>query len=397
MNKNPFKITFTLQQLTPIIHFQHEQEGATLRGTELKPKLDKFLLKHLKAQAEKHQKTDKDKWLIRDEKGEKSINYKVSIQAPTGKVLDIRKDVDTSGSLYFGNMGVKDRSQQRKAVMTNGDIRVTFFSFYPALVELIETHFPSFLTLHNFGTRQNKGFGGFFVKSLEGSMQRYDFMTELKKVAPAFIYAEYSQTFRYQDKFSDINVVYKLMKSGWNFDVYFRSYLFQYFLEKGIGNDKRFIKENFFRPHVRVDRDGKPKEFVRALLGVQDGIEFKDRDRRGTIAISSKQVDRFKSPLTFKIIRDKLIILPGDVSLILGKTFQFEEKVHNRSHVKNIETPKSFDIHEFLFAFGDYFNELYDHDDSQDLLNRRRLKRAVKSFVDAINLLFIKHDTRNNG
>ncbi|MBK9152255.1 MAG: hypothetical protein IPM26_15270 [Saprospiraceae bacterium] len=45
MTKNPFQITFALRQHTPIIHFQHEQEGATLRATELKPKLDLFIIK----------------------------------------------------------------------------------------------------------------------------------------------------------------------------------------------------------------------------------------------------------------------------------------------------------------------------------------------------------------
>ncbi len=41
---NPFQITFTLKQHTPLIHFQHDQQGATLRATELKPKLDRFII-----------------------------------------------------------------------------------------------------------------------------------------------------------------------------------------------------------------------------------------------------------------------------------------------------------------------------------------------------------------
>ena len=40
-----YKLKFTLKQHTPIIHFQHNQHGATLRASELKPKLDKFLMK----------------------------------------------------------------------------------------------------------------------------------------------------------------------------------------------------------------------------------------------------------------------------------------------------------------------------------------------------------------
>ena len=38
-----YKLEFTLKQHTPLIHFQHDQAGATLRATEVKPKLDKFL------------------------------------------------------------------------------------------------------------------------------------------------------------------------------------------------------------------------------------------------------------------------------------------------------------------------------------------------------------------
>ena len=35
---------FTLKQHTPLIHF-HDQDEATLRATEVKPKLDKYLIK----------------------------------------------------------------------------------------------------------------------------------------------------------------------------------------------------------------------------------------------------------------------------------------------------------------------------------------------------------------
>ena len=41
------KLEFTLKQHTPLIHFQHDQAGATLRATEVKPKLDQFLIEEL--------------------------------------------------------------------------------------------------------------------------------------------------------------------------------------------------------------------------------------------------------------------------------------------------------------------------------------------------------------
>lgn len=41
------KLTVTLKQHTPLIHFQHDQEGATLRASEVKPKLDRCILTKL--------------------------------------------------------------------------------------------------------------------------------------------------------------------------------------------------------------------------------------------------------------------------------------------------------------------------------------------------------------
>lgn len=55
---------------SPMIHFQAEEAGATLRGSEMKPKLDRFLLSKvgtLGAGA-----------YINKEKG--ALNYKVSLQ-----------------------------------------------------------------------------------------------------------------------------------------------------------------------------------------------------------------------------------------------------------------------------------------------------------------------------
>lgn len=41
------KLEIKLKQHTPLIHFQHDQEGATLRASEVKPKLDKFFFAQL--------------------------------------------------------------------------------------------------------------------------------------------------------------------------------------------------------------------------------------------------------------------------------------------------------------------------------------------------------------
>ena len=39
-----YRLQVKLKQHTPLIHFQWNQKGATLRASELKPKLDKFIM-----------------------------------------------------------------------------------------------------------------------------------------------------------------------------------------------------------------------------------------------------------------------------------------------------------------------------------------------------------------
>lgn len=42
------KLTIQLTCQAPMIHFQHYEKGATLRASEVKPKLDEYLVKKLR-------------------------------------------------------------------------------------------------------------------------------------------------------------------------------------------------------------------------------------------------------------------------------------------------------------------------------------------------------------
>ncbi len=84
------RVIFTLKQHTPIIHFQPEQSGATLRATELKPKLDRFLIEKVDNLPIKTTKDGKRRYL----------DYKVKIEPNLSGSTKIKKS-----SLYFGNMG----------------------------------------------------------------------------------------------------------------------------------------------------------------------------------------------------------------------------------------------------------------------------------------------------
>ena len=83
-----FKVSFTLKQHTPIIHFQSDQSGATLRATELKPKFDRFLMEQFEKEG-----VDYSSYLIRGQEG--ALDYKVKIISSQGI-----KDLPNK-SLYF--------------------------------------------------------------------------------------------------------------------------------------------------------------------------------------------------------------------------------------------------------------------------------------------------------
>ena len=91
MSNNKFKVEFTLKQHTPIIHFQSDQVGATLRATELKPKFDRFLINYVF----KNDKKQYQEYLI--DKDKNALNYKVKIEQDISK----REEIPEKGTLFF--------------------------------------------------------------------------------------------------------------------------------------------------------------------------------------------------------------------------------------------------------------------------------------------------------
>ena len=148
-----FKASFTLIQHTPIIHFQSEQHGATLRATELKPKLDKFLIEN-----EPTLKT------LKNANGHLSLDYKITLRAVSKSKLEI----DKKDPLFFGNMKPREMSDDefektKKFFVENKEVQLEFFSFDASIIEAIRRHLEAFFCMTNFGTRQSKGFGSFTI------------------------------------------------------------------------------------------------------------------------------------------------------------------------------------------------------------------------------------------
>jgi len=324
-----FKLEFTLKQHTPLIHFQSNQYGATLRATELKPKLDKFLIEQFEKK-----NIDYKKFLISGQDG--ALDYKVKIKI-NGK---IEKKLPNN-FLFFSNNVIKDNRDKTKMVKSNS-IKIEFFSFNTSLIEKIKNCISDFFLITNFGARSSKGYGGFSIKN-------NDIEKIFKKYYP--IVFKLSSTSKNWEQ--DVDTIHKKLKSGINFKTYYKSLLFQYMCTKNIRWEKRKIKQEF--PQLAKSKNGHTPidcntkfdfRYVRAMLGLAGINEYQGK-QVVTITHKDKKIDRFQSPITYKVI-DKNIYLLCDRSYqdIMDKEFTF--KLKGKSF--DIKTPSQneFDLYDFL-------------------------------------------------
>ena len=360
-----FKTTYELRQETPLIHFQHDQSGATLRATEVKPKLDKFLLRRYKHD-NPGTKTPKN-WFLKDTD---ALDYKLRFECKQIEriVLDTQKDesgksIPNPYDIYYGNMGL-EKGKKVKGVKAQNETTVacTIICLKKELLDYIKKHIEEFFIVTNFGRMQRKGFGSFLIdKDGEGE--------EVPKPSPKEIAQalckEYGSKYCYSlpgdsAPFKRIKALYGIMKSGYNFGgTYHKSLLFEFMQKEGFPNEKRGVKVRGIAPKIykpeNIDKVYTPfqsKEFVdeqdetfyyvRALLGLADHLEFNGRGdyriiidgkpKEGyeplhvTVDITplDKNIERLKSPIFFKIIGHSIYYVGEPLNRdILGKEFTF--------------------------------------------------------------------------
>lgn len=221
-----------LKQHTPLIHFQHHEEGATLRATEVKPKLDKFILQKLGNNNLENgrQYANEKKWLIgKDE--HTALNYKMEIR-PIGniQIWDINKPVKKNNQFVENKKGLIKLSAY-PAFFANMDTDYTDpysykrFSFAEKGLELIiltdSVEFYELLTskplisefffAHNFGTRSSKGFGSFYPDESDPLYQNL-----YSKYCFSFTTHEQNYEKRFQKLFKQIDLFYKTLRGGIN-------------------------------------------------------------------------------------------------------------------------------------------------------------------------------------
>jgi len=340
MNNSKFKVEFTLKQHTPIIHFQSDQSGATLRATELKPKFDRFLIKNVF----NSDKSQYENFLI--DKDKDALHYKVKIvNGPN--VISIPK-------AYVNTKKEKDKTvyqapyfaDTHKSIIANMVITVEFFCFDTILKEIIDKYKDHFFIDENFGTRQSKGFGSFLRSDITEKEINEILFDHPNQVFTLGTYKDY------QNAFIKIDTFYKKLKMGIN-KPYSKSLLFRYMCDTyNVGWEKKFIKKNF--PQVVhgdhepiVCKDDKDFNYIRAVLGLAEHNEFRPNPgAKEQVKIKSNNgIERFKSPITFKVFNHKIYLLFNDsYKKILNEEFIFSLNKEERT----INTPKEFDMYDFL-------------------------------------------------
>lgn len=368
----------SLVQDTPMIHFQADEWGAGPRASEIKPKLDRFIVQWCRRDTEHHIKI-KANWYI-DKKKHSAFNYKmqVIIQNPDEKQTTEGKSVN---GMYFG---------KGKAVFypKKADIRLRIICFVPELMDTIRECITVFFAVHNFGTRQNKGLGGFSVSGLRSGEAN----SLMQKYASMFQVPVYKISYRAEDKrniMKDVKLIYSLLKSGINDVVggdYFKSYLTRYFLKKHIYGEKRFLKQNKIapaicrsgnRPDVGTDEPGAQYRYIRSVLGLSGQLKFKraPEQYKDVVKINIKHddvkkkmpkkyiIERFPSPLLFKVIGSTMYLLVYEPDeKMFGQSFLFWQDRKGRDMQGKADgyiiTPKrnEFSMKELMEGFVEELN-----------------------------------------
>ena len=399
--------TIYLKQQTPMWHFQPEIPGCCLRATEVKPKLDRFLLEHY----------PDDKVLVRVGDTD-ALDYKLSFEVGDDEMYDLDPKKFT---LYFGNMG--EGTPEKKLVFYKKPIMMRLFSLNMELIEHIKKHLNEFFATHSFGTRQDKGFGYFFPEGQdfnEAFNAKYKINFDL--TLNPYSYKEQQNkkdivTIKlYEELFKYIEYFHKIIRSGINENGKCYDSFLKKFVEKKLPKDEhgnimmwdkpliRYIlqyenerylkkcgqektkKEDKFKVSPKIKREDKECEkyrdnkghlrLFREMLGLASSQDWEFYD--DTIKISehveegkTKTITRFKSPIEyrpyFKINKETDSIAEFNVTIYIDydekpieefKKYAFDiQSNHNfgKNGISRIKNAKPYQG----FYLKDYFDFIY--------------------------------------
>lgn len=367
---NDWQKKYKLVQHTPLIHFQHSEPHACLRATEVKPKLDRFLIEQL-------EKDDRfgdgrwKKWFVGDG-SQQSFDYMMRI-TPNSEQVERTQSIENgieraiaraehrppNASLheihknYFGNMAsgnnIQDTVQAiretfKESLFYKDGLTLTIRCFIPELLTLIDEHIRGFFMMHNFGTRQRKGFGSFTVdiNTEPNAPKGFDLV---RKYCPNAYYCKLDDNVSADALLDAVWVISAFLRSGFNRGEgnYVRGFVFRYFQrEKNpLANDKAFVKQQVLHnvyneatrgEHLHPYGNNVRYRYVRGLLGTNENSRFCRAPNAHTPVYdiythSAEGIERFPSPLLFKPIGKFVFILPQKMpDKIFGSEFYILKK-----------------------------------------------------------------------
>jgi len=365
------KWIFDLRQHTPIIHFQPTDIGVCLRATEVKPKFDKFLLKH-----QIFTENQKQQWFYQTEDGQLSSKMKLRFE-PKGKMVrtyeyecrnnktdEIPRGIEERKihPLYFGNQGCRGRENIKEAIFFDDGIKGSVQCFSTEFLKVIKEYMPIFFLLYNFGTRQDKGFGSF---SISGNSRVTDVFEKIKKYEPNAYCLDYqilgkNSKITKKERLDDIQLLYGIMKGGinntkQNLEQYYKGAIFRYYLEKGIVSEKKVMKEFLFNGN-EIGEDREPR-YIRGALGIANQYSYStDNNKKIRVFVTHNTIKRYSSPIYFKVLGRYTFLflrhLPGELK---NEEFLFSVKRSNQSWEKKLALP-DFNIEDFMQWFAEDFN-----------------------------------------
>jgi hypothetical protein len=297
MGENKGITTVNLNQHLPYINFEGNKDGSGLRATELVPKINKYI-KELRPEDNSEYGNE-----IQKIKTSKNNLYKIHIKNEVDKKIKNTK----KNTAYFGN----------NKLSTYKTIVVEIFSYNKRVRDLVKQALREVLVYENFGTRQSKGFGSFTIDNMD--KDEFERIL-LKKYHKKIIH----KNIDVNKIMSEIKSDYKKIK-GDN-DSILREYV-------GGISEKKVIKD--------PKKDGK---YINALLGLAGSYNYKDY-KVVNIKDSCRKIERFQSPLKFKVFENNIYIVCDEIpQVLLNRKFNFN--LNNRDIP--IYTPEKFDIQKFI-------------------------------------------------
>lgn len=385
------KLEFILEQMTPMLHFQGE-EGAGIRGSDLKPRFDQFLKRYCYDLKSEEGRNVLKKLLLRqdeessrEDKEQFSFDYKVRVHSERFEERNTpfykQNRQDKVYGAYFG---------ENRRFSFHHKVKVEFITAHKEIKKIIEEYFPVFISINSFGTRKNKGYGYFKLKGKEAEdiiynvkkyqcfeksfLQKQNIVNSGVGIYRIQVKNKRNKPECIQGILKVIKEFHQILKSGINFGKYQESLMLKkhpacstLLLEKkamkiSLSRDYNISKLTKEGSHFPLNQrfDGEVASYVRGLLGLSPHYEFRNvRKKKGGgefvagFDVDISEIRRFESPIRYLPISYDGVLIVVDYGQIeefrkacgsrtkefKGYTIQYKQKNPAVNQEFNFEIP----------------------------------------------------------